>query len=276
VRQSGLIWQMQGRKRMRGNSKGQRSEREYKHHRTIDRVIRVLEEVVFSPGITFGDLSRKLDVPKSTLHGFVEGLLASGWLFEHSDHSRNHLFLGPAVYGLIVSSGHVRAGQVTNGDLYELQSRIETEVYLGVLVGESLIYIAEAGGNPVGSFHSRTYLRRKALLSAGGKALLATRADAEIETFLRQRPEEEAQAVDEFVNEVSRIRRTGLATNHTHGGRRFAIAAVVKDPTGKAVAALISVGPTDKVEPRKDEIGHELLEHLHQWRQRSVSAREAI
>ena len=40
---------------------------------------------VWVPGMTFGELARALDAPKSSVHGFMSGLLAQGWLYE-ADH----------------------------------------------------------------------------------------------------------------------------------------------------------------------------------------------
>jgi hypothetical protein len=51
-------------------------------HRTIDRVTRILEEVVYAPGLTFSELVRALGASKSSVHGFIQGLLAKGWLYE--------------------------------------------------------------------------------------------------------------------------------------------------------------------------------------------------
>ena len=76
------------------------------NHRTVDRVTRILEEVVYRPGMTFGDLSHTVDAPKSSVHGFVSGLLAQGWLHE----ADGRFYLGPAVYALTLAGGHIRAG----------------------------------------------------------------------------------------------------------------------------------------------------------------------
>jgi hypothetical protein len=42
---------------------------------------------------TFSELARALDAPKGSVHGFIGGLLATGWLYEQ-DH---RFYLGPAV-----------------------------------------------------------------------------------------------------------------------------------------------------------------------------------
>jgi len=146
------------------------------NHRTVDRVTRILEEVVYKPGMTFAELARALDAAKSSVHGFISGLLAKGWLYE-VDH---RFYLGPAVYGLTLASGHIRAGLVTNADLVALHEETGLAVFLGVQAGDHLIYIAEAGSDAVAGFEARSNIRRTLLVTAGGKALLASSEPPEL------------------------------------------------------------------------------------------------
>src|ERR1700741_4709919 len=129
-----------------------RAARVPQNHRTVDRVTRILEEVVYKPGMTFAELARALDAAKSSVHGFMSGLLAKGWLYE-VDH---RFYLGPAVYGLTLASGHIRAGLVTHADLEALQKATGLAVFLGVQAGDHLIYISEAGSDAVASFEARS------------------------------------------------------------------------------------------------------------------------
>src|SRR6266550_8022222 len=101
---------------MRNGRSAGRGPRVPQNHRTVDRVTRILEMVVYRPGMTFAELARTLDAPKSSVHGFISGLLANGWLYEQD----RSFYLGPAVYGLTLASGHIRAGLVTHADLATL------------------------------------------------------------------------------------------------------------------------------------------------------------
>ena len=178
------------------------------NHRTVDRVTRILEEVVYNPGLTFAELARALDAPKSSVHGFMSGLLATGWLYEQN----RRLYLGPAVYGLTLASGHIRAGLVTHPDLAGLHQETNLAVFLGVQAGDDLIYISEVGTDPVAGFDARSNIRRDPLATAGGKALLAARPDAEREAYLRRRNSQDAELVAGFLEEYEEIRSTRIAT----------------------------------------------------------------
>jgi DNA-binding IclR family transcriptional regulator len=241
-------------------------------HRTVDRVTHILEEVVYNPGMTFAELARAVGAPKSSVYGFLQGLLAKGWLYE----SGHRFYLGPAVYSLTLASGHIRAGQVTHEDLEALHKKAGTAVFLGVQAGDHLIYIAEAGSDALTGFAARSNIRRSLLLTAGGKALLAEQSVAEREAYLRRHRGEEAKLVDDFLLEYDDIRKTRIATNFREEGARFAIAAAVHNASGEAVASITLVGRTSEVEPRAEELSRILLKYVDSWPRRRVSPREAI
>ncbi len=242
------------------------------NHRTVDRVTQILEEVVYHPGLTFAELARALGAAKSSVHGFISGLLAKGWLYE-VDH---RFYLGPAVYGLTLASGHIRAGLVTHADLSALHEATGLAVFLGVQAGDHLIYIAEAGADPVTGFEARSNIRRTLLETAGGKALLAERPDAERVSYLRRRSAEEAPMVHSFLEEFTEIRKTHVATNMRLSGTRFALGMAVRNPAGDAVSSVTLMGPTTQITPRLPKLRKLLVQHVESWSNRTVTPREAI
>jgi len=242
------------------------------NHRTIDRVTRILEEVVYRPGMTFAELARALDAPKSSVHGFIQGLLANGWLYEED----RRFYLGPAVSGLTLASGHIRAGVVTQADLTALNEEAGAAVFLGVQAGEHLMYIAEVGSDRMTGFEARSNIRRSLLVTAGAKALLAERSEADRSAYLRRHAAETPELVDRFLSEYEEIRRTRIATNMHRTGVRFGLATVVRNQAGEPVAEVTLVGPTADVQPRLDELSETLIEHVDSWAQRATTPREAI
>jgi DNA-binding IclR family transcriptional regulator len=242
-------------------------ERAPQNHRTIDRVTQILEEVVYNPGMTFAELARALDAPKSSVHGFIRGLLAAGWLYED-----NHRFyLGPAVYGLTLATGHIRAGLVTDADLTALHEATGATVFLGLRAGDHLIYVAEAGSDTLAGFGARTNIRRSLLETAGGKALLAAMSEPDRNAFLRRRPAEDTPLIEQFLADFDEIRQTRLARNTLHGGARSAIATTVRNRDGDVVAEVTLVGPSSQIAPKAKKLGRTLLEHVDRWQTRVSS-----
>ncbi|WP_417209735.1 IclR family transcriptional regulator [Antarctobacter sp.] len=241
-------------------------------HRTINRVTQIVEVVVARPGITFGELVRTLGAAKSSVHGFVQGLLARGWIYE----TGGGFYLGPAVYALSMASGHIRAGVVTYDDLHALHEATGVAAFLGVRAGDNLIYVAEAGSDPVTGFEAQTSIRRTLLQTAGGKALLAAMPRAEVNEFLRRRSEDEGEFVSKFLSEYPDIVATGIAHNTRQQGARSAIATVVYDRNNDATGAITLVGPTAQLQPRRAELAQILKEHVAPMQQRKIASREAI
>jgi DNA-binding IclR family transcriptional regulator len=254
------------------NQAAARSKAEPQTHRTVDRVTQIIEEVVYHPGLTFAELVRALDAAKSSVHGFIRGLLAKGWLYEE-----NHRFyLGPALYGLTLASGHIRAGLVTHADLADLNKETGLAVALGVRAGDHLVYVDEAGSDYLAGFEARTNIRRTLLVTAGGKALLAAIPESERDSYLRRQRAEQADLVEKFLAEYDQIRRTRIATNLGQRSSRFGIATTVHNNTGHPVASVTLVGPTGEVHPQAEKLGQILLAHVDSWSQRSMRPREAI
>jgi DNA-binding IclR family transcriptional regulator len=256
----------------RVGSKASEQGKEPQNHRTVDRVTQILEEVVYHPGMTFAELVRALGAAKSSVHGFIRGLLAKGWLYE--DHHR--FYLGPAVYSLTLASGHIRAGLVTHADLAALHAQTRLAAFLGVRAGEHLIYVAEAGSDYAAGFEARSDIRRTLLSTAGGKALLAQLPQFERESYLRRRSGQEARLVETFLHEFDEIVATRVATNLNESGNRFGLATTVTNRFGEAVASVTLVGLPNDVQPRLEQLSKTLLEQVDSWAQRSMAPREAI
>jgi DNA-binding IclR family transcriptional regulator len=249
-----------------------RKVREPANHRTVDRVTQIVEEVVYHPGMTFAELARALDAPKSSVYGFIQGLRAKGWLYEQD----RRFYLGPAVYGLTLAGGHLRAGMVSHEDMAQLHRDTGVAAFLGVRAGDNLISIAEAGSDAIVDFEARSHVRRTLIATAAGKALLAMRPSAEVEAYLRTRGEDEQEMVTSFLNEYQDIRKTGIATNYRLSGTRFAIAACVRDKSRQVVAAVTLVGRTEDVQPRLKELSEVLLKRVESWSRKNVKGRGAI
>lgn len=234
------------------------------NHRTIDRVTKIVEEVVYSPGITFAEMARALDAPKSSVHGFIRGLLAAGWLHQEG----GHFYLGPTLHGLTLASGHLRSGSVTDHDLRAIHAEVDATVVLGVQAGDDLIYVAEVGIDELPTFAARSNIRRDMLETAGGKALLAGMPPHSRDSYLRRRGRAMPEKIDAFLSEFHDITGSRIARNYRQDGTRFGLATAVRDEAGRAVAAVTIVGPAAELVPRLEELESTLLRHVDSWASR--------
>ncbi|MFC9454383.1 IclR family transcriptional regulator C-terminal domain-containing protein [Streptomyces sp. NPDC056983] len=241
-------------------------------HKTINRVTRILEEVVRRPGSTFAELTRALDAPKSSVYGFIRGLLAADWLTEQ-DHK---LYLGPAFFSLAIASGQIRAGLVNTSDIEALHQDTGLTASIGVLSGDHLLYVAEESSDLASTFAARANIRRDLLMTAGGKALLSQLPEAELASYLLRRENEDKGLVDQFLEECPTIRRTRIAIRRNVARGRTAVGTFVQGKTGAPLASVTVVGSSADVEPRLDKLSELLLERVRQWSVRSSSAPREI
>lgn len=248
-----------------GVKSGARGKREPQNHRTIDRITQILEQVVYHPGIGFAELVRALDVAKSSVHGFIGGLLAAGWLHQQD----GGFYLGPTAYGLTLANGHLRAGTVSIEELKALNEEAGAAVFLGVPAGDHLIYIAEVGQDPVIGYDAKSDIRRVLLRTAGGKALLAAQPMDDRNRFLRRRSADERELVEQFLGEIDQIRRTGIAVNFRPNVNRFAIAAVIRNEASKPLASVTLVGTEQDIRPRQEKLSAILLKYIDRWSAKS-------
>ncbi|MEL5959574.1 helix-turn-helix domain-containing protein [Streptomyces sp. CLV115] len=78
-------------------------------HRTVERITRILELVASHPGgYTLTEIATKLDDPKSSIQGFVNGLVDTGYLEELD----KRYFLGAAPYMLTLRADRMPARNI--------------------------------------------------------------------------------------------------------------------------------------------------------------------
>ena len=233
-------------------------------HRTIDRVTDILEFVAGRPeGCTLTELATALDAPKSSIQGFVNGLVHTGYLDEHD---RRYL-LGPAPYMLTLRANRMPARTVTHEDLVALNERSGLTVLLGIRVGQHVVYVDDAGEGAYLQFVARTRARRPLLETAAGQVLLAVLPEDELHRFLQRHPDH--AAVERYLDALPEIRKSGVAINEASPTTRTSgIARQVRDRAGHVVASVTLTGGPDDVLPRVAELSTLLGTATERWARR--------
>jgi DNA-binding IclR family transcriptional regulator len=138
---------------------------------------------------------------------------------------------------------------------------------LGVLDGWQVVYVARVFSHlPVAYMRSRVGVILPAYCTGLGKALLAEQPPEELERWCRTQqfprltPTTLASA-DELLAELAAIRERGYALDRQEREAGVAcIAAVVRDDTGAAVAAISAAGPVDRLP--SELVGSEMATHV--------------
>jgi DNA-binding IclR family transcriptional regulator len=225
-------------------------------HRTVDRMIGILETVSLSPrGVTLAELATTLDAAKSSVQELTNGLLARGYLIEED----RRFHLGPGPFVLAARANKLAALSLDHRLVTELSNLLGCTVLVGVRVGDAMVFTDYAGHESPGlTFVARTHARRPLYSSAAGKTLLANVPDDEMNRLLDLAGPEQADSVQQFLAELPEIRARRLAFNR---GATLADAYVVATPLlasdGTLIAA-ISAAVEGPDADRLDDVGEQL------------------
>ncbi|WP_237740692.1 IclR family transcriptional regulator [Crystallibacter crystallopoietes] len=225
-------------------------------HRTVSRVIRILETVARRrDGVTLMELCQDLNAPRSSVHGFVRGLVAEGYL-EERDGSGGYV-LGVGAHTLLASSS-TSLLEIVRPVMRELRDRLTETVTLSVPVGRDIAYVSSFQPDHPITYSPRLHTRRHPWPTSTGKIFMAFGAfgsgwtSADIHRELGP----------EAVNEVANVLENGFATNIGESVTDVAAVAVGVEISGRMVAALSIGGPRARIEPRLMDaagLAHELL-----------------
>jgi DNA-binding IclR family transcriptional regulator len=225
-------------------------------HRTVDRVVQILDTVSVSPrGVTLAELAAALDAAKSSVQELTNGLLARGYLIE--DEHRFHL--GPGPFILAARANKAAALTLDHQLVTELAETLACTVLVGIRVGDAIVFVDHVGEeSPSLTFVARAQTRRPLYTSAAGKTLLANLPDDEMYRLLDLAGPDHADAVRQFLAELPDIRSRRLAFNRgaTLPGA-FAVATPLLAPDGSAIAA-ISAALDRAQADRLDDLGEQL------------------
>jgi DNA-binding IclR family transcriptional regulator len=225
-------------------------------HRTVDRVVQILETVSLSPrGVTLAELATALDAAKTSVQELTNGLLARGYLIEED----RRFHVGPGPFIIAARANKLAALSLDHQFVAELAKVLGCTVLVGVRVGDSIVFTDHMGDeSPALTFVARTHARRPLYTSAAGKTLLANVPDDEMNRLLDLASPEQADEVRQFLTELPEIRSRGLAFNRgVTLGDAFAVATPLLAPDGSLIAAVSAAVDASGAE-RLDDIGEEL------------------
>src|SRR6185312_9054190 len=225
-------------------------------HRTVDRVIEILETVSLSPrGVTLAELAAALDAAKSSVQELTNGLLARGYLIEED----RRFHLGPGPFILAARANKLAALSLDHQFVAELGEVLGCTVLVGVRVGDAIVFTDLVGEeSPSLTFVARTHARRPLSTSAGGKTLLASDPDGDMNRLLDLAGPEQAGEVRRFLTGLPEIRSRRLAFNRgVTLTDAFAVATPLLAPDGSLSAAISAAVDASEAD-RLDEIGEQL------------------
>lgn len=205
-----------------------------RHHRTTDRIVAILELVSRNRrGLSLGTISQELGAPKSSIQELTNGLTATGYLVERD----RRFYLGAGPFVLTLAANRIAALSLRHSVLEQLYAETGHSIMAGIGVGDAVVYIDHVGHNPALEFVARNHMRRSLYATATGKIVLAAMQPQEMDSFLLSAPVKDRDAVQEFLNELPKIRSDELAYNY---GSTLPSVAAVATPLYDGCGAFIA------------------------------------
>lgn len=225
--------------------------------KSAGRTLDVLEALAGSPEQrSLVELSRALEIPKSSLHGILRTLVQRGWVTADSTGTR----FGLGLRALQVGAAYLRSDDATGllaGVLDELSQQFGETVHLGRLDGTHVVYLAKRESVHPLRLYSAIGRHLPAHATALGKALLAQRDDETVDRLLAwPLPALTGHTItepDRLHDDLARVRERGYAVDreeNTEGIVCFAMAVPLQTPAIDAISLSV---PTSRLDRSTEE-----------------------
>lgn len=235
---------------------------------SVERTFSIIEELSgTSAGLPLTELSKRVELHKSTVHRLLTSLSDMGYVFKDSFSGNYRLSLR-----LFEISSRVVNGldilEISKPYLDRLSILTNEAVHLVVRDGNDIVYIYKSDlNNNTVRLSSRIGLRSNMHCTAVGKSILATLGAEEVEqiwneTEIKKFTEHSITSLDELNGQLSDIRRLGFALDDEENelGVRC-IAASIVSFSGVAVGAFSVSAPTTRMnEERINELAEYVLD----------------
>jgi DNA-binding IclR family transcriptional regulator len=200
-------------------------------------------------GVT--DLARKLGVAKSTVHRLARTLIADGMLEQNPENERYRL--GIALFGLgALVRRRMNLSSEARQDLFALRQATGETVQLAILDGAEIMFVYNLESTQAIRVNSDIGVRKPALCTASGRAILAFQPDDVIVAALSRRLDRRTPKTEVDPQRLRRlleeVRQRGFATEdeESEAGMR-AIAAPVRGAGGLVVGSVAVAGPVQRL-----------------------------
>ena len=235
---------------------------------SLDRALQILD--LFdeqTPELRITDISKRLDLHKSTLHSLLKTLQLHGYIHQDTETGKYQLGMKLLERGhLLLQTLDIRT--VARRNLTELSQLTGQTTHLVVLDGKEGVYIDNVEGSKAAIRYSRIGRRVPLHSSAVGKVLAANLSPEDLTRVLTgyvfqvQTP---ATIRDKaaFLLELEQVRSLGYALDNEENEQGVRCSSVaIRDHTGKVVAAMsISTMTSSVTSDQLGEFTELMLEH---------------
>lgn len=232
--------------------------------KSADRVIDIIDLLKdFPRGLTLKEIADKLSLPQSSTFHLLQTMQARQFL---SVTERKAYKLGPKLIQIGTRALEtLDVNAVAQPYLQELMESLEETVFMAVMLGHELIYVAKVDNYRSVRTSAQIGMRKPVYCTGLGKAFLAFMPEQVKDNILSgiEMPAITQNTITnpETLNEqLAEFRMQGYAIDDEENeGGLYCLAAPVFNAAGEIIAAISVAGPKNRMYPRHSEIACELL-----------------
>jgi len=230
--------------------------------RSVERALRVLELMTEHSAIGVSELSRSLQIPKTTVQRSLETLARSGWIeVADGDLRRWRLATKPI---LRIQRAAGRRGSLRAEAMREMEA-------LCASTGETIVFAVRDGNEVVNIDQIESVHLVRISIPPGshgplhktcaGVAIASRLTAAEIDEYVEERCQSDPGEQAEFRAKLDMTRNRGYAVSNLGTQGMIAVSAPVLDSAGRPIAALTLSAPSSRLSMTDLEaIGPRLIE----------------
>ncbi len=231
---------------------------------SIERAFDVLEYFnINNKEVGVTELSKKININKSTLHGIMKTLVQRNYLKQNEN---NKYMLGTKLLELgVLVQKHFQVTDIPKKYLKDLVNKHKETVHVAVLEGNEVVFIDKLESSQSIRMVSEIGKRLPAHSTALGKVLLAHLPDKEKKQFTKKKLKKVTFKTitdpDQLLEELDKIKEKGYAFDDEEviKGVRC-VSAPIRNHSGEVVAALSISGPAFRMDSKKtEELSHDIV-----------------
>jgi DNA-binding IclR family transcriptional regulator len=211
--------------------------------RSVLNALRILEAVAESQPVALAQLSRRLGLPKTTVHRGVQTLYEAGWIRPAGTEVMRWRLTAKAMTIALEAASSSGLREAALAEMRDIRDATGETVHLGVGQDDHLVIIGRVDGTRSLRAYIPVGTRAPLIASASGRAWLSALPDADVEALLERGitryTDDTITDVDEVRRKIKLARERGFAVNE--GEWREAIAAigtVILSPDGRPLATM--------------------------------------
>ncbi len=223
---------------------------------SVQKAILVLQRLGTHENLSLSEISRDLDIPKSSTHSILRTLEVAGLIERDSSTQKYHL--GTALIELGHQAQHeLTIYRVAHPHLEQLNRQVDETVHLTILDADEILYIDCVESKKRLRTYSVIGVRAPLHCTSVGKAIMAYLPEEEQDRIIAEKglPRFTKNTITNkkaLKEELSRVRETGYAVdNAEHEEHLRCIGAPISSHGGDVFASLSLSGPSQRITPNR-------------------------